>query len=202
MVYLLSALLIASGAYIIFRVFVRRDYQRKGRLRFITSMLELLIFILVFCYPFLYSSPGWGWFWSTSAPVGTTAWITGMLIITAGFGLAFGTMFWFGIRRAFGLQVNKLVQCGVYRFSRNPQVIGGYLLVAGSSIIWQSWYNLVWIGLYAAATHWMIITEEEHLRQSYGAEYTSYCRHVPRYLAFRRKPQPAENSSKRKKTEN
>ena len=181
-VYLLSALLIISGAYIVFRVFVRRDYQRKGRLSFLSSSLELLIFTLVFCYPLLYSSPGWGWFWSTSAPVGTAAWLTGMLVILVGFGLAFGTMIWFGIRRAFGQRVNKLVHSGPYRFSRNPQVIGGYLLVIGSSIIWQSWYNLLWIGLYAVVTHLMIITEEEHLHQVYGSEYASFCQDVPRYL--------------------
>lgn len=192
-VFLLSALLIILGAYIVFRVLVRRDYQRKGRLSSISSSLELLIFILVFCYPFLYSSLGWGWFWSTSAPVGTAAWMTGMLIIMAGFGLAFGTMIWFGIRRAFGLQVNKLVHRGPYRFSRNPQVIGGYFLVIGSSLIWQSWYNLVWIGLYALVTHLMIITEEEHLRQVYGGEYTSYCQNVPRYLGFRRKSQQTKS---------
>jgi protein-S-isoprenylcysteine O-methyltransferase Ste14 len=190
---LASALLILLGAYIVFRIFVRRDYQQKGRLSFGSSMLELLVFCVVFCYPFVYNSSGWGWFWSESAPAGTTAWITGMLILAAGFGLAFGTMFWFGIRRAFGLQANKLVQNGLYRFSRNPQVLGGYLLVIGSSIIWQSWYNLVWIGLYAATTHWMIITEEEHLRQSYGAEYASYCQNVPRYLSFRHITQPQEN---------
>ena len=170
----------------VFRFSVRRDYMSKGRLSLLSSALELLVFILIMCYPFLYNSPGWDWFWSESAPVGSEAWYVCMVVIAAGFILAFGTMIWFGIRRAFGLQVSQLVQSGPYRFSRNPQVLGGYLLILGSSLLWQSWYNLAWIGLYAAAAHMMVVTEEEHLAKAYGEEFASYCQRTSRYLGYRK----------------
>lgn len=187
LVYISSALLIVISAFVIFRVIVRRDYLRIGHLSITSALLELVIWVLVFFYPFIYSSPGWEWFWSSGSKVGTVAWITGMVVLCTGFLLALGTMFWFGLRRAFGLQVNRLVMVGPYRCTRNPQVMGGCLLLIGSSIIWQSWYNLVWIVLYAVVTHLMVITEEEHLLQVYDTAYIQYCLSVPRYIGFKHK---------------
>jgi hypothetical protein len=42
-VYFISAFLLIVIAFAIFRIFVRRDYQRKGRLTLISGFLELLI---------------------------------------------------------------------------------------------------------------------------------------------------------------
>jgi protein-S-isoprenylcysteine O-methyltransferase Ste14 len=36
--------------------------------------------------------------------------------------------------------------------------------------------------MYVLISHWMVITEEEHLLQVFGEEYESYCSEVPRYL--------------------
>ena len=44
-VYLISAFLLLISAFIIFRVFVKRYYKRKGRLTFFSTSLEWLIFI-------------------------------------------------------------------------------------------------------------------------------------------------------------
>jgi protein-S-isoprenylcysteine O-methyltransferase Ste14 len=113
---------------------------------------------------------------------GTTNKIIGLVFILFGFLFAFGTMFWFGVRRAFGLESNRLIQSGPYRFSRNPQVLGGYLLVFGVALQWLSWHAIGWVVLYGAIVHMMIITEEEYLREKYGDEYIRYCGEVSRYL--------------------
>jgi protein-S-isoprenylcysteine O-methyltransferase Ste14 len=182
--YLLAFVLILGLGFIVFRIIVLREYRRRGRLGLLFSMLELLVWCLFFCFPFLYSEPGWGWFWSSSASIGSTRWGIGMLVVSAGFVIAFGTMFWFGMRRAFGVQVDQLVKSGLYRISRNPQIVGGFLLVLGSCLIWLSWYNLGWILLYTVIAHMMVVTEEEHLGRVFGAEYDDYCQEVPRYLFF------------------
>ena len=182
--YLIALVLLLGLAYLVFRIIVRRDYQRRGRLSPGSSALELIVWVSVICFPFLYSGPGWGWFWSSSMPVGSARWIVGMLMVALGFLFAFGTMFWFGIRSAFGVQVNKLVRSGPYRLSRNPQLVGCSLLILGCCLIWPSWYNLGWILLYAFSSHMMVITEEEHLVDVFGEEYRQYCRQVPRYLIF------------------
>ena len=60
--------------------------------------------------------------------------------------------------------------------------MGGYLLVIGTSLQWPSLYTLGWILLYGIISHWMVITEEEHLAKVFGSEYDGYCEEVPRYL--------------------
>jgi hypothetical protein len=38
------------------------------------------------------------------------------------------------------------------------------LLVIGVTVQWPSWFAMIWIVLYGVIGHWMVITEEEHLR--------------------------------------
>jgi len=108
--------------------------------------------------------------------------LIGFVIICLGFLVAFGTMAWFGIGKAFGLNVDRLTKQGPYKISRNPQILGGYLLVIGTAIQLPSIYSFGWVLMYAIISHWMVITEEEHLFRNYGEEYEKYCLEVPRYL--------------------
>jgi protein-S-isoprenylcysteine O-methyltransferase Ste14 len=186
-IYLSAALLLVVMAFVVFRVLVRRDYRRKGRLTPITSLLELLIWGLYFCFPYVCAPPGAGWFWWGDVPRGTLLGVVGMTLIVAGLALTFGTMLWFGLGRAFGLQVDALVQSGPYRLTRNPQLVGGALLVIGPALLWPSWCTLGWVLLYAIIAHMMVLSEEEHLRDVYGEDYARYCERIPRYLGVPRK---------------
>ena len=182
-VYLISAFLLLVAAFVVFRVLCQRDYQRRGRLGPFPAFLELLIWALYIGFPYIYNPPDWPSFWALDAHSSALR-VIGFVCITVGLALAFITMFWFGLRRAFGLQVNELIQAGPYRLTRNPQIVGGSLLVIGSSVQWPSWYALGWAILYGAIAHMMILTEEEHLLDVYGEEYERYCERVPRYLGF------------------
>jgi protein-S-isoprenylcysteine O-methyltransferase Ste14 len=186
-VYLISAFLLVVAAFVIFRIFVRRDYQQKGRLTWFSSFLELLIWGLYMSFPYIYNPPVWVRFWSDHVPVSTLLRMMGVVCIISGLVLAFITMFWFGLRRAFGLEVNELIQAGPYRVTRNPQIVGGFLLVVGSAVLWPSWYAIGWVILYLAISHLMITTEEEHLHQVYGEAYRQFCQQTPRYLGFPRR---------------
>ena len=181
-VYSVSAFLLIVIAFVIFRVVVRRDYQRKGRLTLVSSFLELLVWGLYMGFPCLYNPPEWAWFWSPNVPVSAFARVVGLLCIVVGLASAFGTMLWFGLRRAFGLRVKGLVQSGPYRVTRNPQLVGGSLLVIGAVVLWPTCYALGWVVLYGIVAHMMVLTEEEHLRDVFGEEYERYCGRVPRYL--------------------
>jgi len=176
---LMIFVILLIAAYIVFRKIVRRDYLTKGGLTWLSSLLQLVIFTAVMCMPYLYNPPAWPWFWELD---GTWNFAAGLALIMLGFIAAFGTMLWFGLRRAFGIKSSGLIRTGPYRFSRNPQILGGYLLVIGVSLQWPSFYSLLWIALYAIIGHMMILTEEEFLTNQYGAAYTHYCQQVPRYL--------------------
>jgi protein-S-isoprenylcysteine O-methyltransferase Ste14 len=180
--YFTLALLLLAFAYVVFRRIVRKDYQDGGRLGPFASIMQLLVFLGYFCFPYLFNPPEWPWFWRPDISATPTLQVIGLLLICLGFAVAFGTMFWFGITKAFGFRVDSVTKQGPYKISRNPQVLGGYLLVVGVFIQWPSLYAFGWFLMYAVITHWMVMTEEEHLLRIFGDEYEAYCAHVPRYL--------------------
>lgn len=181
-IYLILTLILLSGAYYVFKKMVLQDYIQRGKLTKLSSSLQLAVFAGLMSFPYLFNPPEWPWVWRLAGPTSMAQQILGFLLILLGLLVAFGTMAWFGIQRAFGMQVNGLVCQGPYRFSRNPKILGGYLLVIGTTIQWPSWYGATWIALYGIIGHWMIVTEEEHLRSIFGAAYTKYCAQTPRYL--------------------
>jgi len=177
--YMVSAVFLLTGAYLVFHRVVARDYQEKGRLGWLASLLQLGVFFAFFCFPYLYMPKEWAWDW---LPNGTWNRLVALTLVSIGMVLAFGTMFWFGLGRAFGLTAKGLVTTGLYRYSRNPQMVGGWLMVIGVFFYLPSLYNLGWVGFWAFIGHWMVTNEEVFLRRVYGEEYVLYCKKTPRYL--------------------
>lgn len=180
--YLVAAVGLIAVTFTVFRVIVRRQYACTGRLPLWAGLLELLPWTAYLGFPYLYNPPEWVRYWSNEVPVGPAARAAGVACITTGLLAAFGTMLWFGLGRAFGLQAENLIDRGPYRLTRNPQLVFGTLLVVGTVVLWPSWYAAGWVLLYAAVGHLMVITEEEHLRRVFGEAYADYCRRVPRYV--------------------
>jgi protein-S-isoprenylcysteine O-methyltransferase Ste14 len=175
--YLSAALLYLAAAFLVFRVFVRGDYRRRGKLTPLTALLQWLIFIVWGCFtwadwPARFPSPRGG------PVVEIVAWI---LVVAGLLGLSYGMLI-LGVRRTHGLAVDRLREFGPYRFTRNPQVLACSVAVAGYALLWPSWHTLGWFVLYAAAIHMMVLTEEEHLRAAHGEAYERYCARVRRYL--------------------
>jgi hypothetical protein len=56
-VYVISAVLMAAASLIVFRILVRNDYQRRGKLSPLSAFLELLIWGLYIAFPYLYNPP-------------------------------------------------------------------------------------------------------------------------------------------------
>jgi protein-S-isoprenylcysteine O-methyltransferase Ste14 len=177
--YLICATLLLSAAYFIFHRVVANDYLDKGRLGWRASGLQLLVFGAFFCFPYLYLPPEWAWDW---LPNGTWNRLAALVLVSLGMLSAFGTMFWFGLRRAFGLKVEGIVNTGLYRYTRNPQMVGGWLMVLGVFFYQPSLNNLGWVLIWAIIGHWMVTNEEIHLRRVFGEEYDRYCEKTPRYL--------------------
>lgn len=81
------------------------------------------------------------------------------------------------------LPARALVTSGPYRFSRNPIYLG---LAVGFGAI-AAWLNSAWflamavlfVGLVSAG---VIVREERHLREKFGAAYLEYCAEVRRWL--------------------
>ena len=179
--YFVRALLLLLLAFVTFRILVRQDYLRRGRLSPLSVFLEYAVFF------------GWAYFtyldWSAAAPISAAgpvlrpiAWT----LITLGLGATLIAMARLGIRRMHGLDSCELEASGLYRLSRNPQIVGSSLAVLGYALYWPSWHTGGWLVLYLVICHLMVLTEEEHLRRVFGEDYERYCERVPRYVGGRR----------------
>lgn len=181
--YLVSALALALTAFLVFRVFVRRDYLRRGRLTLVSSSLESLIWGPFFAFPYIYNPKSWPAFWILDRELTRLVQHVGSALIVIGVLAVVAVMGSLGFRRSFGQAVNVLRTTGLYKVTRNPQIVVGSLIVLGVVLRWPSWYAAGWVFLFAV----MVLTEEEHLRVVFGEAYVDYCRRVPRYLRLRKR---------------
>jgi protein-S-isoprenylcysteine O-methyltransferase Ste14 len=172
--------IVLVGASLIFRLIVRQDYLIKGRLTWISTLLEILIFaghanlyylFLPTPWPDLPPLPDQG--------LSSCFWL-GIMIL--GGMLTLGFMAYLGFSTAFGGKADELRQSGPYKWSRNPQLLAYYLVVIGFAFLYPSLESAAWVLLYGIISHIMIKTEEEHLLNVYGSSYQEYCARVPRYI--------------------
>jgi protein-S-isoprenylcysteine O-methyltransferase Ste14 len=177
-----------AAVWVIFRRIVRHDYKENGRLTLLSFFLQLLIWCLFFAFPCIYNPIRWAW---TQSEISHALPILGRIVwacVWIGVAVVVGAMFWLGLPRSFGQKGRKLESSGPYRVARNPQIVGGAIIIIGCVSLWPSGYTIGWLALFAAMAHMMVLAEEEHLHRTYGEEYERYYNQVPRYLGFSRKP--------------
>jgi protein-S-isoprenylcysteine O-methyltransferase Ste14 len=182
LLYFISALSLLAVAYGVFRVLVRREYCVIGHLSPLGGFLELLVWIAFVCFPYLYNPSEWWVPWTADVPVSPILKFIGLLLLTAGIVLALVGMATLGMSRTFGQQSEGVIQTGLYRVSRNPQLVAMHMMVLGIVILWPSLYALGWLLLGVAIGQMMVRTEEEHLQKKFGDTYAQYCKRVPRYI--------------------
>jgi protein-S-isoprenylcysteine O-methyltransferase Ste14 len=77
----------------------------------------------------------------------------------------------------------KLVIRGIYRYVRNPMIIGVLAILIGESIAIQSINILIWAGIFFIVNNlFFIIYEEPNLHQKFGDDYKEYRENVPRWI--------------------
>jgi protein-S-isoprenylcysteine O-methyltransferase Ste14 len=77
----------------------------------------------------------------------------------------------------------NLVVSGLYRYVRNPIYVAVVAVILGQAVLFADWHLLGYGALLWLFFHIVVIAfEEPTLRQSFGAEYESYCANVPRWL--------------------
>jgi len=88
-------------------------------------------------------------------------------------------------RRVLGMETSHLVTTGIYRWSRNPQFLGWYLVNAGIALAGVSGYALLVALLTTVFGHYYIVKlEEPYLERVFGEEYLEHKRRVPRYVGL------------------
>jgi protein-S-isoprenylcysteine O-methyltransferase Ste14 len=118
--------------------------------------------------------------------IGPVLRVSAWVLIVVGLGITLIAMARLGMRRLHGLDSQVLERSGLYRVTRNPQIVGSGLAMVGCAMYWPSWHTVGWVVLYLVICHLMVLTEEEHLRSVFGEPYLSYSESVPRYLRLLR----------------
>ncbi|MFC2065053.1 methyltransferase family protein [Chloroflexota bacterium] len=162
-----------------FRV-VARDYRDKQKLSPLSTFIEIAIFFIHACASYIYLDSRVSAI-DTSSPLFVLAVI---LMVIGLVGLLFTMFFRLGWSVSTGQKTEGLRKIGLYRFSRNPQIVTYFLVIAGYALLWPSNFGLIWVCLYMMIAHFMVRTEEEHLLSLYGDEYRQYCSETPRYVGF------------------
>ena len=124
----------------------------------------------------------------------TTAWqwIIGTILIVAGLVLSIWTIIHMRLvgrgnpMDAFGHEVaprtQHLMTDGPYSFSRNPMLLGVYILLGGWMVILFSWQPILIFAAFFAIMLYQVTIEEKRLMNDFGTEYTDYCTKVHRYF--------------------
>ncbi len=178
--YLLIMFFVVFLGYITFRVLVRNDYQREGKLSSFSAFMEFLVFAAHANLSYIFLPAKWPAF--PSLPETKIQAGVGFLILLVGLVLTLWAMSGLGFQKTFGQKQVGLNQQGFYRFTRNPQIVAYTLIIIGIAVMWASAYALGWGLVFLLIAHMMVITEEEHLLRVYPKEYENYCRDVPRYF--------------------
>ena len=105
--------------------------------------------------------------------------VAGAVIVT----MAIGTL---GSKTTQGLG-GKLIDSGLYRWSRNPQYLGDILLLIGFAVLTDSASTFAaCVG--ASGCLWLTPQiEEPWLMEQLGSDYSEYNSRVPRFIGFPRR---------------
>jgi protein-S-isoprenylcysteine O-methyltransferase Ste14 len=173
-------------AFIVFRVIIKRVYNKHQRLTPVFTMLEILA--LAIQLSLFYVAVPTKMPYLPPLPESLAIKIISGIIFGIGIIGLFISWFGLGTKPSLGLDKNKLQTGGLYNYSRNPQLVGFGLIVASFTIIYFSYLVLIWFLLYIIVAYFMIKSEEEFLDKKYKEEYRDYCKKVPRIIKILKRP--------------
>jgi protein-S-isoprenylcysteine O-methyltransferase Ste14 len=139
---------------------------QKTRAETISDKIYLPLALASMVYSvFLPIKLGTLWFY-----VGVAIWILSEVICLISF-VSFGTT-----------PLDGLVTRGIYRISRNPVCLSGFLANVGIGIACASWVFLLYGVVDITLMHISIRAEERFLLEKYGAAYREYLNRIPRWI--------------------
>ena len=80
----------------------------------------------------------------------------------------------------------ELVVRGLYRYVRNPMYVGILSILCGEALLFASWRLLQYTAVaFIFFFLFVLVYEEQVLKQQFGESYRSYCEIVPRWIPWR-----------------
>lgn len=78
--------------------------------------------------------------------------------------------------------LDKPINAGLYKISRNPQILTLFLISLGSSLVIGSGIAIIIVVISNFFLHFRILGEEKRLLEQYGESYEEFKKKVPRYF--------------------
>ena len=189
-VFLAAALGVFLVTFVATMLYVRRrGYEPKGVMTdvkaweaAVTTAASLLWLVVTLLY--IFDARSVVWFGriafldnDVARGLGIALSTVGVLVGIAG-EVALGEQF----RVALPREETELVTTGIYRYIRNPCVLGADLFALGTLFIAPSLLALLAVVLNVTGYHLKVQAEEEYLQRTHGAEYEEYCARTSRFL--------------------
>jgi protein-S-isoprenylcysteine O-methyltransferase Ste14 len=87
--------------------------------------------------------------------------------------------------------IDKPVSKVIFRYSRNPMYLGGFILFIGISLVSISWIYFLIALIWMILTHVMEIPiEESECTKKYGTDYIEYMKKTPKWIGIPKSKKP------------
>jgi len=133
-------------------------------------------------------------------PIDMPFWLactTGVAALAFGLALLAGGAWEFGsVARMSGRQNGRLIQSGIYRWTRNPQNIGWGVALVGVGLLGRSGASLLMAAFFLFVFRLYAPVEERYLARVFGEEWRRYERSTHRFFGW---PEEAPRSARGRK---
>jgi protein-S-isoprenylcysteine O-methyltransferase Ste14 len=143
------------------------DRSLSANEKTLLNIYSLLFFATVAYSVFLPLELGTVWFYA-----GLAIYLLGVIIETV------------AMLNFFTTAVDKPVNKGIYRFSRNPMYFGMFLIFLGTGIACVSLIFLMLTAIFMILSHIVVVYEERFCLQKYGDSYKVYLSRIPRWIGI------------------
>ena len=150
---------------------INRKVFFLGKLSLFTSFI--LILVQLFFVRLSLFQENDAFFWICVALLGTGVTFFTLAIIRLGT---------FSLRVGLAKEDTSLRTTGIYRFSRNPMLLGLYLMAVASAVYVQCPINWILVIIALTVHHKIILAEEVFLHNRFGEQWIRYRNNVHRYL--------------------
>ena len=175
------AILIIPGAWAFSRA--ERELVGSGRLSTVTFAAALVAYV---GHATVTLIAAWTAAWPMPLGRSTALIGGGLLAITGGAIYLVARLQFRSFRLTWGLQTNRLITGGIYRLSRNPQVLGAVLFLLGIAVLGRSAVAVALsVVVFLASIAW-VPREERVLEELFGDRYRQYRAATPRFLGIPR----------------
>lgn len=149
---------------------LKGNFSKRVLIKFVFGGLGIAAFLLILIYPWI----------GKFSKLKPSFVVLGLVLIVLGRAIVFVGSW--TICQHFKKKDRSLLVSGIFKYSRNPILIGLFISLLGFVICQHNIYLCALSGLFYFGMHLKVLDEENNLFRIYGEEYLKYKRMTKRYL--------------------